>query len=167
MAGSTCSLCCVTLRCYRRCRELVPSYSLVKVFYFTHVWRLFFPAWHLNNTYICLDCSLGRWQRATGSSKGVMSLFFFCDHSVEPGGVQLWQKAQLVQLCLLGCFSSKANSPLLYSGHFYFNKHLEIHFQYLTEPKLFWEHLCQFALTVLSFHKLCWTFASATWFLKS
>lgn len=79
-----------------------------------------------------------------------MSLFFFCDHSVEPEGIiQFWQKDQLVELCLLGCFSSKANSPLFYLDHSYFSKHLEIHCQYLTEPKLFWGHICQFALAVL------------------
>lgn len=78
-----------------------------------------------------------------------MSLFFFCDHSVEPEGAQFWQKDQLVELCLLGGFISKDYSPLFYLGHSYLGKHLEVHFQYLTEPKLFWGHLCQFALPVL------------------
>lgn len=55
-------------------------------------------------------------------------LFLWSWHIIQPESVQLWQEDQLGELCLLGCFSTRANSAVSYLGHFYLSKHPEVHY---------------------------------------
>lgn len=96
---------------------------------------------YLNNAFIFLVCLPGRWRRATGPVKRDMPLFlYFCGRGAiysQGASIHFWQEDQVVELCLLVCFSTRVNSGLSYSCNFYLSKYLVVHYWYLSELKLF------------------------------